>query len=203
MEESKKTKTTTQARRSDKYKIEENVEKEHTKTYYVRDNSMEKDRADEIIIHELIHVVESDGVTGITDDDENNVIANEILTEMIAKRLTQELHNEGVFIINKCRSVENKKVGCYYEYMFPLVLDFFTKYESVFKKCKIENDLKTMEDFFGDVWKTFSKRLDEIYYLMLEQWRKNNAGAIECDKECGKMIDAMEMHYNNKNNKKQ
>ena len=163
---------------------------------------MLKDDADESLIHELIHAVESKGVTGITDDEENNVIANEILTQMIAKKITKELHDDGVFIVSKEKNVENKRSVCYYEKMFPLVLEFFTKYESVFKRCKIENDLNTIEKMFGDVWKTFSVRLDEIYNLMLERWIKNKAGVLYRDEECEKLIEAMENHYKSKNNKK-
>lgn len=160
-----------------------------------------KDRADEILVHELIHVVESDGVTGITDENENNVIANEILTQMIAKKITKDLHDEGVCIINTVENVDKKSV-CYYEYMFPLVMGFFSKHEVLLKVCKIENDLKTIEESFGNVWKTFSKRLDVIYDCMVDYWKNGLAGTIESDKECDRLIKAMERHYNSKNTKK-
>lgn len=119
--------------------------------------------ADLCFIHELVHNVETVVDVGILDGEENNRMANEIRTQMVAKQIARKLQDRGVTIF--CNSLDKpiKNEHCLYENMFPLVWGIFDKYEKFISKCAIEGTPKVLEKRFGIEWKIFSKKLDQIY----------------------------------------
>ena len=148
------------------------------------------------LIHELIHAVESNGDVGIVDGDDNNVIINEIRTQMLAKKIVKELYDEGFFGFEDNSFDDLDKIECNYEYMFPVVSKFLNKYDDIIKKCAIDNDSKTLITYFGETWNKFSKRIDEIYNVMVPLWRQGSKEKVLHDIDCSCFISKMEEYYN-------
>lgn len=163
--------------------------------------SMTKDFADETLIHELIHAVESNGSVGLVDDKGNNVTINELWTQMLAKQVSNKLHQMGVYIFNDSQDKSIDEEICNYEYMFPLVEDFFSKYKDIISKCAIENKGNELKKYFGKSWCSFSKRLDEMFFIMNREWKVYRGESIKEDKLCAKLLKEMDEYYKNKHRK--
>lgn len=155
--------------------------------------------ADQSFVHELIHNIETVVDVGIMDSEENNRMANEIRTQMIAKNIAKKLRESGVVIFSDSLDIPLRPEGCLYEHMFPLVYGIFDVYESFISKCAIEGTIDLLEKRFGKEWNVFSKKLDEIY----EEYGRWDT--VYCDDiEDGELIKELrkKMDYNFKKNDK-
>lgn len=117
------------------------------------------------IIHELIHQIEGSGdYVGISidDDDDTNNIANEIRTQIIAIKITKQLHELGIFIYDDPNDYKIEGVSDY-EYLFPLAYDFFNEYDDFITDCAINNTPNKLDESFGTCWKIYSKYLNDEY----------------------------------------
>lgn len=155
------------------------------------------------VIHEFIHCIESFGwYVGIESHvNGENKISNEIRTQKLALEITEELHEEGIFIFD---DPKNYRLGgqSTYEWLFPISLDFFNKYEEIFKDCAIRNDRTLLVNNFGLSWKIYSHYLEEIYNKFMEYNCnvENTTINFNVDNTYSNLIDDMESHYNNISN---
>lgn len=149
------------------------------------------------LVHELIHVVETDGdTTGIFQhNNHNSLIVNEIRTELLAEKLTRELHKKGIFIFDDPRDYIIGRSA--YSLYFPYVKEFFNKYEDKFTECAINTNPEDLRDCFGDAWDAFCIELTNSFDAFLYFYRKNmEIGTFEINKErIEELINEME-EYN-------
>ena len=123
-----------------------------------------KKHADLCFIHEMIHNVETVVDVGIMDADENNRMANEIRTQMVARKIAAELFKRGIIIFDTSMDEPVRLEGCLYDNMLPLVEGIFDKYETFISKCAIEGKPRLLEVRFGkSEWQLFSQALDDLY----------------------------------------
>ena len=121
---------------------------------------------DVILIHEIIHKVESnDDYIGIStaDDDDVNHIINEVRTQNLAIKITKKLHELGIYIYDNPDdyTIEGEST---YELLFPLIKDFLDENETLLSDCAINNTPKKLNEYFGEFWEEFGKKINSIYY---------------------------------------
>ena len=118
------------------------------------------------IIHELIHKIEtSGGYVGIRIDDDNNTndIINEIRTQNLAIRITKELHKLGIYMYDNPNDYKIEGESTY-EALFPLTKTFLDEHETLFSNCAINSTPQKLDEYFGEFWEEFSKKINSIYY---------------------------------------
>ena len=124
---------------------------------------------DKVVIHEMIHSIESskDKVGLCSDHHDENNIANEIKTQLITKKIVENLHSKGVYIYDS-KDVQYDEKYCNYELLF-IFAKIFIKYENIFKYCSINNTPCNLEILFGENWKIFSNKLDLYYKTCIKE----------------------------------
>ncbi len=163
-----------------------------------------KKALDVILIHELIHRVETeDGKTGIYtySSNDTNVITNEMRTQNIAIKLTKKLHDSGIFIFDNPKDyrIEGE---CILESLYHLVEDFFNGQEPLITDCAINNTPEKLEEYFGESWKDLGKRLFMIYNKYIDLYLKNRIMPdINQDEEINESIDKMNRHIKERRTK--
>ena len=115
----------------------------------------ENNNVDTMILHELIHLSESEGTRiGLYDKDNNFV--NEVRTDIVAMNLKKKL-NRTIF---EKRDIPYKSL--YLKIALPYI-PFLTKYEKTLSDVAISGDLDKLTYYFGKDWYEFSKRMDELF----------------------------------------
>jgi len=117
------------------------------------------------VIHEIIHYVESNkNYVGICDYIKGvNKLVNEIRTQKLAIKITNKLHELGVFMYDNPN--DYKILGeCLYEKLFPLTGTFFEDYEDFLNNVAISNDVGVLDKFLGPAWGEYSKYMDIQYH---------------------------------------
>lgn len=118
-----------------------------------------KTNVDIMLLHELIHLAESDNKTnniGLYHDNCNSFI-NEVRTDLLAMKINNSLHN---------RIFENRNDIDYTSFYLKVAkpyLDFFNKYEKVLSDIAISTDYDRLTFIFSKVWNDFSKRMDDLF----------------------------------------
>ena len=148
------------------------------------------------IIHEIIHRVESNmeniGIEkrmGTNKGEQQNRVTNEIRTQLLAIKLTKQLHELGTFIYDNPNDykLEGESI---YESFFPLTKDFFEEHEQLFTHCAINNNGEELSKYFGPVWEKFSTDIDALYYHPLSFLKREN-GYIDDKDRITAMINDM------------
>ncbi len=152
------------------------------------------------IIHELIHCIETSGwYVGIESHiNGENRISNEIRTQKLALKITEELHKEGIFIFDDPNNYQLSGQSTY-EWLFPISLDFFNNFEEIFKDCAIRNDRTLLVNLFGQSWNIYSRYLEEVHnkFIVYNSNVKNSVINIIVDNTYSNLITDMEINYNN------
>lgn len=157
------------------------------------------------IIHEIIHKIETNemrvGIEIKNDDVNINQYTNEIRTQLLAIKITKQLHELGIFIFDDPNNYSIKDVSIY-DKLFPLTELFFEKYEELFKNCAINNTPEQLEIKFGSNWNLFSSKVDEILYKIIDLNDHYIYPIDDSDKEIiENLIDKMN-YYSNSQSKK-
>ena len=143
-------------------------------------------------MHEIIHKVETDeNSVGIAMLDDTNSIANEIRTQKLAIKMTNELHKRGIFMFDNPNNFTLLGSSAY-ENLFPLVGDFFDKYEIIFSNCAINGVPEKLYDFFGESWEVFSEELNNIFSKHAHFYSKNKHIINDVNNDISKLIANME-----------
>lgn len=146
------------------------------------------------IIHELVHRMETSEEVGLGYCGKNKIV-NEIRTQKQAVKIVQKMREKGIFLIDDCSNGEVIDRSFYVK-LFPLVLDFFEKYEDVLNKHAINNKGENLENIFGQSWNDFSSLIDSIYYnydKILEVDEQRVVSKFE--KTCKMLVKEMEDYY--------
>lgn len=148
------------------------------------------------IIHEIIHKIETNGnCVGISihDDENTNDIVNEIRTQIIAIQITKELHQLGIFIYDNPNNYKIEGESTY-EVLFPLTKEFFCRYEELFSNCAINNTPHILYEYFGEYWKEFSEKINNIYYNHMHYFSKTHSiPNIKFNDKITELINNMEL----------
>ena len=148
------------------------------------------------IIHEIIHKIETNGnYVGISihDDENTNDIVNEIRTQILAIRITKELHQSGIFIYDNPNNYKIEGESTY-EVLFPLTKEFFCEHEELFSNCAINNMPHILYEYFGEYWKEFSEKINNIYYNHMHYFSKTHSiPNIKFNDKITKLINNMEL----------
>ena len=57
-----------------------------------------------------------------------------------------------------------------YETLFPLTKDFLDEHETLFSNCAINNTPQKLDEYFGEFWEEFSKKINS---KLLSFWGRN------------------------------
>lgn len=148
------------------------------------------------IIHEIIHKIETNGnYVGISihDDENTNDIVNEIRTQILAIRITKELHQSGIFIYDNPNNYKIEGESTY-EVLFSLTKEFFCEHEELFSNCAINNTPHILYEYFGEYWKEFSEKINNIYYNHMHYFSKtHNIPNIKFNDKITELINNMEL----------
>jgi len=156
---------------------------------------------DVILMHELIHIAESDehqvGIRNHKEEEDVNNIANEVRTQKLAIKLTKELHEEGIFVFDnpKDYAIGGKSA---YEWLFPLSYDFIDEHEKFISTCAITNNAKRLESKFGVNWNAYARYLSLLFDDLLEyRKRVTNKINVPLDNTHKDLIASMQLHSQN------
>lgn len=148
------------------------------------------------IIHELIHKIETSGdYVGISIHDGNNTnrIINEIRTQYLAIKITKELHKSGIYMYDNPNdyNIEGEST---YEALFPLTKDFLDEHETLFSNCAINNTPQKLDEYFGEFWEEFSKKINSIYYDHMHLFsRTHGMPCINANDNITELINSMNL----------
>lgn len=151
---------------------------------------------DVAIIHEIIHKIETcENFVGISihDDENTNNIVNEIRTQILAIKITKELHESGFFIFDnpKDYKIEGEST---YEALLPLTKEFFSVYEEILSNCAINNTPHKLYEYFGEYWKEFSEEINNIYYDHMHYYSKTHSiPNIKFNEKISELINNMNL----------
>ena len=141
---------------------EENYE-HYIKVPIIKILNMKYVSVDEVIIHEIIHSVESSfkslGLT-YSNSGENNII-NEIKTQLFAEDIIRIMRTQNIYLYDEKKQYDNSKY-CNYKYFFSYA-KIISCFKSLFKYCSINNMPQLLEITFGSNWPIYSERLNNIY----------------------------------------
>lgn len=148
------------------------------------------------IIHELIHKIEtSRDYVGISIHDNNNTnnIINEIRTQYLAIRITKELHKSGIYMYDNPNDYKIEGESTY-ETLFPLTKDFLDEHETLFSNCAINNTPQKLDEYFGEFWEEFSKKINSIYYDHMHLFsRTHSMPCINANDNITELINSMNL----------
>ena len=123
----------------------------------------DKNNVDIMLLHELIHLAESDPKTnriGLFDKD--NSFINEIRSDVVAKKIKGMIPNP----IFDNRDIEYTSL--YLKIARPY-LGFFERNDGILSDIAIDGDLDRLHYYFTNSWDEFSKRLDFLFRRTYEE----------------------------------
>lgn len=119
---------------------------------------------DASFLHELIHCVEfNDNLECGLDCKGKYRFFNEIITDLKANKLTTYLHDNGIFIFD-AKNYYSNKIKSLYSCFFPVIEEFYFKYEALFNYCSINTKVEFLERCFSKTaWNNFIRQLEKDY----------------------------------------
>ena len=166
-------------------RFEKRTVEPYIKIRYLHLKDMGCKSIDTNIVHEMIHASEAGFDSSIT---------NEIKTQLLAIKITTQLHRMGIFILDDPDDyIIQGQSG--YEMLFPLVQDFFERNEEIILDSSINLQPYKLIEYFGNVYAKFNIELNKIFEgLMIEKTRNVEPIIIsndDCDLISG-LIEEME-----------
>lgn len=123
----------------------------------------EKNNVDIMLLHELIHLAESDSKSNrIGLFDNNNSFINEIRSDIVAKKIKGMIPNP--IFDNR----DNEYTSLYLKIGRPY-LGFFERNDEILSDIAISGDLDRLHYYFTNNWDEFSKRLDSLFRRTYEE----------------------------------
>ena len=123
----------------------------------------DKNNVDVMLLHELIHLAESDHKTnriGLYDKD--NSFINEIRSDVLAKKI-KTMIPKPIF-----DDRDNEYVSLYLKIARPY-LGFFERNDKILSDIAISGDLDRLPYYFTNNWNEFSKRMDSLFRRTYEE----------------------------------
>ena len=123
----------------------------------------DKNNVDVMLLHELIHLAESDNKTnriGLYDKD--NSFINEIRSDVLAKKI-KTMIPKPIF-----DDRDNEYVSLYLKIARPY-LGFFERNDEILSDIDISGDLDRLPYYFTNNWNEFSKRMDSLFRRTYEE----------------------------------